>query len=116
LLILKQSPIYYALKRTYIKKNKSFPAEWPMFVLHILHYQIEINYSDKSGRVLEPKEAFRVLSWKFHGKGPGKKQAEKHTMKVVKREKLKKMNSQDTPLGWFLKGDFYGKMGQLALQ
>ena len=63
--------------------------------------QIEINYSDKSGRVLEPKEAFRALSWKFHGKGPGKKQAEKHSMKVVKREKLKKMNSQDTPLGEF---------------
>uniref|UniRef100_A0A1I8AZM1 U4/U6.U5 tri-snRNP-associated protein 1 n=1 Tax=Meloidogyne hapla TaxID=6305 RepID=A0A1I8AZM1_MELHA len=61
--------------------------------------KIEINYSDKSGRVLEPKEAFRVLSWKFHGKGPGKKQGEKHKMKVDKREKLKKMNSQDTPLG-----------------
>jgi hypothetical protein len=43
-----------------------------------------------------------MLSWKFHGKGPGKKQAEKHTMKVMKREKMKKMNSQDTPLGKLL--------------
>ncbi|KAF7635704.1 hypothetical protein Mgra_00004798 [Meloidogyne graminicola] len=60
--------------------------------------KVEISYSDKSGRVLEPKEAFRVLSWKFHGKGPGKRQGEKHKSKVDKREKLKKMNSQDTPL------------------
>ncbi|KAL3067946.1 hypothetical protein niasHT_037936 [Heterodera trifolii] len=61
--------------------------------------KIEINYADQKGRILDPKEAFRVLSWKFHGKGPGKKQAEKHAAKVVKREKLKKMNSMDTPLG-----------------
>ncbi|KAL3103495.1 hypothetical protein niasHT_002493 [Heterodera trifolii] len=54
---------------------------------------------EPKGRILDPKEAFRVLSWKFHGKGPGKKQAEKHAAKVVKREKLKKMNSMDTPLG-----------------
>ncbi|KAI3414210.1 hypothetical protein GPALN_011667 [Globodera pallida] len=61
--------------------------------------KFEINYADQKGRILDPKEAFRVLSWKFHGKGPGKKQAEKHAAKVVKREKLKKMNSMDTPLG-----------------
>lgn len=37
------------------------------------------------------KEAFRVLSWKFHGKGPGKKQVEKHRAKLEKKERLKKM-------------------------
>ena len=45
------------------------------------------------------KEAFRTLSWKFHGKGPGKKQIEKHQAKLEKKERLKKMNSTDTPLG-----------------
>uniref|UniRef100_A0A915EEI4 U4/U6.U5 tri-snRNP-associated protein 1 n=1 Tax=Ditylenchus dipsaci TaxID=166011 RepID=A0A915EEI4_9BILA len=59
---------------------------------------IEINYSDSKGRVMGSKEAFRALSWKFHGKGPGKKQIEKHQAKLEKREKLKMMNSSDTPL------------------
>ncbi|KAI1727099.1 SART-1 family domain-containing protein [Ditylenchus destructor] len=59
---------------------------------------IEINYSDNKGRVMGAKEAFRALSWKFHGKGPGKKQIEKHQAKLEKKEKLKMMNSSDTPL------------------
>ncbi|VDN56019.1 unnamed protein product [Dracunculus medinensis] len=60
---------------------------------------IRINYVDERGREMEPKDAFRVLSWKFHGKGPGKKQIEKRQAKIDKKELMKKMNSMDTPLG-----------------
>uniref|UniRef100_A0A914D9Q7 Uncharacterized protein n=1 Tax=Acrobeloides nanus TaxID=290746 RepID=A0A914D9Q7_9BILA len=65
--------------------------------------KVDITYTDQKGRDLEPKEAFRVLSWKFHGKGPGKKQIEKRQAKQEKKEKLKKMNSMDTPLGTLAK-------------
>ena len=37
--------------------------------------------------------------FRFHGKKPGKKQMEKHRSRVEKRDKMKKMNSSDTPLG-----------------
>lgn len=60
---------------------------------------IQITYIDQLGREMESKDAFRVLSWKFHGKGPGKKQIEKRQAKQDKKELMKKMNSMDTPLG-----------------
>lgn len=60
---------------------------------------VEIVYTDERGRHLNQKEAFNELSWKFHGKKPGKKQQEKHQAKLMKKEKLKNMNSTDTPLG-----------------
>ncbi|CAD5225951.1 unnamed protein product [Bursaphelenchus okinawaensis] len=63
----------------------------------------EITYTDKKGRILDQKEAFRELSWKFHGKTPGKKQIEKRQAKLAKKEKMKKMNSSDTPLGTLAK-------------
>ncbi|VDK88079.1 unnamed protein product [Litomosoides sigmodontis] len=60
---------------------------------------IRITYVDERGKEMESKDAFRVLSWKFHGKGPGKKQIEKREAKQEKKELMKKMNSMDTPLG-----------------
>lgn len=38
---------------------------------------------DDDGRPLCPKEAFRYLSHKFHGKGPGKNKQEKRIKKAV---------------------------------
>uniref|UniRef100_A0A914YLS1 U4/U6.U5 tri-snRNP-associated protein 1 n=1 Tax=Panagrolaimus superbus TaxID=310955 RepID=A0A914YLS1_9BILA len=60
---------------------------------------VEIAYTDAQGRDMDQKAAFRVLSHKFHGKAPGKKQIEKRMRQQDKKEKLKKMNSSDTPLG-----------------
>ncbi|KAI6237125.1 hypothetical protein M3Y95_00232100 [Aphelenchoides besseyi] len=60
---------------------------------------VEISYADNKGRLMEGKEAFRVMSWKFHGKKPGKKQIEKRQAQLDKKEVMKKMNSYDTPLG-----------------
>lgn len=37
--------------------------------------------------------------FRFHGKQPGKKQVEKRMRQQDKKERLKKMNSSDTPLG-----------------
>uniref|UniRef100_A0A7E4VPS9 U4/U6.U5 tri-snRNP-associated protein 1 n=1 Tax=Panagrellus redivivus TaxID=6233 RepID=A0A7E4VPS9_PANRE len=61
--------------------------------------QIEIVYTDAQGREMEPKAAFRDMSHKFHGKGSSKNQIEKRMRQQEKKEKMKKMNSFDTPLG-----------------
>ncbi|XP_063893731.1 U4/U6.U5 tri-snRNP-associated protein 1 isoform X1 [Helicoverpa armigera] len=60
---------------------------------------IKLEYVDDDGRPLCPKEAFRYLSHKFHGKGPGKNKQEKRIKKAVQEGLMKKMSSTDTPLG-----------------
>lgn len=42
---------------------------------------VKLEYIDDDGRVLNEKEAFRYLSHKFHGKGPGKNKIEKRLKK-----------------------------------
>lgn len=44
---------------------------------------VKLEYIDDDGRVLNSKEAFRYLSHKFHGKGPGKNKVEKRIKKNV---------------------------------
>lgn len=60
---------------------------------------VKIVYTDGAGRELNSKEAFRQLSHKFHGKGSGKMKTEKRMKKVLEQLALKKMDSDDTPLG-----------------
>lgn len=60
---------------------------------------VKLDYVDDDGRPLAPKEAFRYLSHKFHGKGPGKNKQEKRIKKAVQEGLMKKMSSTDTPLG-----------------
>ncbi|CAG4961668.1 unnamed protein product [Parnassius apollo] len=60
---------------------------------------VKLEYVDDDGRPLCPKEAFRYLSHKFHGKGPGKNKQEKRIKKAVQEGLMKKMSSTDTPLG-----------------
>ncbi|XP_045485427.1 U4/U6.U5 tri-snRNP-associated protein 1 [Pieris rapae] len=60
---------------------------------------IKLEYVDDDGHALCPKEAFRYLSHKFHGKGPGKNKQEKRIKKAVQEGLMKKMSSTDTPLG-----------------
>lgn len=38
---------------------------------------MKLEYVDETGRNMTPKEAFRQLSHRFHGKGSGKKKTEK---------------------------------------
>lgn len=46
---------------------------------------------------LTPKEAFRLLSHKFHGKGPGKTKQEKRIREYHEELKVKQMKNSDTP-------------------
>lgn len=60
---------------------------------------VKLEYIDDDGHVLSAKEAFRYLSHKFHGKGPGKNKVEKRLKKSQQEGLMKKMSSTDTPLG-----------------
>lgn len=60
--------------------------------------EIILDRLDEFGRTMTPKEAFRKLSHKFHGKGPGKMKQEKKMKQYEEEMKLKQMSSGDTPL------------------
>jgi U4/U6.U5 tri-snRNP-associated protein 1 len=59
---------------------------------------VKLDYVDDHGRLMTQKEAFRVLSHKFHGKGPGKNKIDKRQQKLEQESKLRQMSSIDTPL------------------
>lgn len=59
---------------------------------------VKLNYFDEKGRAMNEKEAFRYLSHRFHGKGPGKIKTEKRLKKLEEAEAMNKMSSVDTPL------------------
>ncbi|XP_074596275.1 uncharacterized protein LOC141851429 [Brevipalpus obovatus] len=59
----------------------------------------KLEYADDKGRPMSRKEAFRVLSHKFHGKGPSKNKIDKRMKKQDQESKLRQMNASDTPLG-----------------
>jgi len=44
------------------------------------------------------KEAFRRLSYRFHGKEPGKNKQEKKIKKISEEKRRKNMRDDDTPL------------------
>ncbi|XP_057497500.1 SART-1 family protein DOT2-like isoform X1 [Actinidia eriantha] len=59
--------------------------------------EIRIERTDEYGRILTPKEDFRLLSHKFHGKGPGKMKQEKRMRRYQEDLKIKQINNSDTP-------------------
>ncbi|KAG0502967.1 hypothetical protein HPP92_003039 [Vanilla planifolia] len=60
--------------------------------------EIRIERTDEFGRIMTPKEAFRMLSHKFHGKVPGKMKLEKRMKQYQEDLKTKQMKASDTPL------------------
>ncbi|KAK2646726.1 hypothetical protein Ddye_021921 [Dipteronia dyeriana] len=58
---------------------------------------LRIERMDEFGRIMTPKEAFRLISHKFHGKGPGKMKQEKRMKQYHEELKLKQMKNSDTP-------------------
>ncbi|KAI0342863.1 SART-1 protein [Trametopsis cervina] len=64
------------------------------------NYKPDVNivYYDEFGRELTPKEAWKALSHKFHGKGSGKMKTEKRLKKIADERKKEAMASGDTPL------------------
>ncbi|TRM64687.1 SART-1 protein [Schizophyllum amplum] len=63
------------------------------------HYKPDVNivYYDEFGRALTPKEAWKALSHRFHGKGSGKAKTEKRLRKIAEERKQEAMVSGDTP-------------------
>ncbi|CCM01386.1 uncharacterized protein FIBRA_03437 [Fibroporia radiculosa] len=59
---------------------------------------VNIVYYDEFGRELTPKEAWKALSHKFHGKGSGRMKTEKRLKKIAEEKKKEAMASGDTPL------------------
>ena len=59
---------------------------------------VNITYHDEFGRELTPKEAWKMLSHRFHGKGSGKMKTEKRLKKIAEEKKKEAMASGDTPL------------------
>ncbi|EJD06694.1 SART-1 protein [Fomitiporia mediterranea MF3/22] len=59
---------------------------------------VNIVYHDEFGRELTPKEAWKALSHRFHGKGSGKMKTEKRLKKIAEEKKKEAMISGDTPL------------------
>lgn len=64
------------------------------------NYKPDVNivYYDEFGRTLTPKEAWKALSHKFHGKGSGRMKTEKMLKKIAEERKMEAMQSGDTPL------------------
>jgi U4/U6.U5 tri-snRNP-associated protein 1 len=64
------------------------------------NYKPDVNlmYYDEYGRALTPKEAWKALSHRFHGKGSGKMKTEKRLKKIKDEERQRSMSSGDTPL------------------
>ncbi|KAF7316824.1 hypothetical protein HMN09_00415500 [Mycena chlorophos] len=64
------------------------------------NYKPDVNlvYYDEYGRSLTPKEAWKALSHRFHGKGSGKMKTEKRLKRIAEEQKQAAMASGDTPL------------------
>lgn len=57
---------------------------------------VKIEYRDEFGRKLTPKEAFRQLSYRFHGQAPGKKKTEKRLKELaIQNRDLSSKGSSD---------------------
>lgn len=60
--------------------------------------EINLEYTDDSGRKLEtPKEQFKQLCYKFHGKGPGKNKIDKRLRKQELESKAKSVLATNIP-------------------
>lgn len=60
---------------------------------------VNLKYHDEFGREMTPKEAWKSLSHKFHGKTSGRMKTEKRLRKIEEEKKAKAMLAGDTPLG-----------------
>ncbi|WWD19575.1 hypothetical protein CI109_104036 [Kwoniella shandongensis] len=65
------------------------------------NYKPDVNivYHDEFGREMTPKEAWKSLSHKFHGKTSGRMKTEKRLKKIAEERKQYTMNATDTPTG-----------------
>ncbi|ODH49306.1 hypothetical protein GX48_04517 [Paracoccidioides brasiliensis] len=57
---------------------------------------VQLKYVDEFGRLMDQKEAFKLLSHQFHGKGSGKMKTEKHLKKIEEEKKREAMSTLDS--------------------
>lgn len=61
--------------------------------------EVQLSYKDDQGRDVTPKEAFRIMSHKFHGKGPGQNKREAAMRRQLKNKELRESAvADDAPL------------------
>jgi hypothetical protein len=60
---------------------------------------VRLEYRDELGRKLTPKEAYRRISYAFHGRDPSKTARDKRMKRMLREQALKGASSTDTPLG-----------------
>ena len=58
--------------------------------------EIKLEYHDEFGRLLTQKEAYRHMSHKFHGTGPGKRKTEKRLRQLREEEMRKNERGAET--------------------
>merc|ERR1712159_520823 len=56
--------------------------------------EVKLEYRDKHGRLLTPKEAFRDLCYQFHGHGASKKKEEKKLKQIAREQAEARMASR----------------------
>ncbi|CAN0878384.1 SART-1 family protein DOT2 [Linum grandiflorum] len=81
--IIHEAPVGKGLSGDGKKKEKNKDKDMDRFK------DIRIERTDEFGRIMTPKEAFRVISHRFHGKGPGKMKQEKRMKQYQEELKLK---------------------------
>ncbi|KAF4744907.1 hypothetical protein FOZ62_009260 [Perkinsus olseni] len=59
--------------------------------------ELRIDHRDEFGRVQSAKEAFRTMSWRFHGKGPHWKNVERRVNRIQNDIKRRQETSQVAP-------------------
>ncbi|MES1904703.1 MAG: U4/U6.U5 tri-snRNP-associated protein 1 [Paramarteilia canceri] len=59
---------------------------------------VQLAYYDDFGREVKDKEAFKLMSHKFHGRWPGKRKEEKKIRKIEGQHLTNYSTLQDTPL------------------
>ncbi|KAF4655948.1 hypothetical protein FOL47_009211 [Perkinsus chesapeaki] len=59
--------------------------------------ELRIDHRDEFGRVQSAKEAFRTMSWRFHGKGPHWKNVERRVNRIQNDVKRRQETSQVAP-------------------
>ena len=63
--------------------------------------QVKLEYRDKYGRLLTTKEAFRDLSYQFHGHSGGKKKEEKRQQQIAREQAEARIASEAALSGTF---------------
>lgn len=67
--------------------------------IELAHREVKLEYRDEHGRLLTRKEAFRELSYQFHGYGSGKRKQEKKLEQIAREQAEARMASRQVGEG-----------------